>query len=165
MIPEARLTHAIPGRFRFKFPAMRRDTRFFAALAEEMPKAPGVTSVKVNAIACSLLLHCHPDVTPEVIAQYAAQRKLFALAPLTSTLLSILSALVTGFRAADRKLRTPDGESYDKRAAFLLLLVALAVRQTLRGEIMVPALTLWWNAYTLLDRMGGNPEDSTSEAR
>lgn len=159
MIPEARLTHAIPGRFRFKFPVMRRDAHFFAALAEEMPNAPGVTSVRVNAIACSLLIRCDPRVTPEAIAEYAAERKLFVLEPFNSTLLSLLSALMAGLGAVNRKLRTPNGERYDKRAALLLLLVALAIRQTLRGEIMVPALPLWWNAYTLLNQM-----DDTGDA-
>ena len=154
MIPEARLIHAVPGRFRFKIPAMRRDERYFAALAAEIPKLSGVVSVRANALSCSLLVRCHPDMYPEAIAQFAAERQLFLLDVTHSPLLAVLSKGFEGLQYIDRRLQTPDGKRYDKRALLLLVLVTLAVRQTLRGEIMVPALTLWWNAYLLLEQMG-----------
>ncbi len=143
---------------------MRRNTGYFATLAEEMPNAPGVTEVRVNATACSILVKCDPDVEPETLAEFAADQGLFVLEPPHSPLLSVLAAAVGGVQAVDRKLRVPGGERYDKRAWLLVLMVALAIRQTLRGEIMVPALTLWWNAYTLLEKIGAGEGNSLRDS-
>ncbi len=163
MIPEARLIHAVPGRFRFKIPAMRRDERYFAALATEIPKLPGVVSARVNALSCSLLVRCHPDMYPEAIAQFAAERELFLLDVTHSPLLAMLSKAFEALQYIDRRMQTHDGRRYDKRALLLLLLVGLAIRQTLRGEIMVPAISLWIHAYTLLEQMGPRQADARAE--
>ena len=161
MIPEALIIHSVPGRLRIKIPGMRHVDSYFAALDEMMQKIPGVTGVQNNPLVSSLLVTYDPPLTPEIIARYALDHELFELQPHHSWGSVALSWAREGAIRTHRKLRTADGERYDKRTLMLLVLIALGIRQARRGEIMVPAANLFWNAYTLLESMG---EKSVSTA-
>ena len=162
MIPPARIVHAVPGRMRIKIPSMRRVEPYFAALHGEIQKMPGVTEVRTLPMASSLLLRLEPEIGEQMVARYAREHGLFALEPRSFWGATALAALASGARKVDRKLRSADGEHYDKRTLLILLLLILGIRQARRGEILGPAIALFWNAYTLFGSMGGGSTDGAN---
>lgn len=56
----ARIVHHVPGRLRLRFDGIA-DSEFFDALHELLSALPGVTSVRVNAAACSAVVHYDPE--------------------------------------------------------------------------------------------------------
>ncbi len=44
MIPKARIAHSVPGRVRFRVPAMRRKSDYFAQVEQVLGQCPDVES-------------------------------------------------------------------------------------------------------------------------
>jgi len=154
LIPRAHIVHIVPGSMRIKIPSMRHVDSYFAALEDALKKLPGVTAVSVSPLASSLRLQFDPKFGEQIIARFALDHELFELEPHVPWTRNALTLARKGALKANRKLRTADGEHYDKRALLVLLLLALSVRQIRQGQILNPAANLLWNAYTLLENMG-----------
>jgi copper chaperone CopZ len=60
------LTHELPGRLRFSLPHLRRDAGRVTALRDQLAALPGVTKVRVNPLASSVLV-LHDGSTRERI--------------------------------------------------------------------------------------------------
>lgn len=154
MIPLAHVTHAVPGRIRFRIPSMHRVDAYFAALQEALLNLPGVSGVHATPLTSSLLVVFDPKIGEQVIARYALDHELFELQTHESWTATTLTIVKAGAVKLNRKLRTADDERYDKRALLLLLLLILGLRQLREGQIMAPAFNLFWNAYMLFEAMG-----------
>ncbi len=149
---EAGLTHLVAGRLRVKLPARRRDAAFFADLSRRLAQCDGVREVHVNPLTGSVLvLHA---TTPEAIAAYATEHGLFSLQldPVSSdkTFFARAYALVSDrpARPTRRAGGVPEEERERIRASRLsATLAGLGTLQTVRGQVMAPAITLFWYAY------------------
>ncbi|MBP1151456.1 MULTISPECIES: HMA2 domain-containing protein [unclassified Methylocaldum] len=151
------VVHELAGRLRLRIPEKRNDSAFFAALAERLAECPGVTSVKLNAFTGSVLLLHAAETSAIDVARYAEQAALFSVKPLSATPVRTLGQHATkGLNAFDRSLTTASGGLVDLQSAFFLLLVGLAVYQARRGQILVPAVSMLWEAISLVgsDKIG-----------
>lgn len=152
MIPPASLVHSVPGRLRLKIPAARGDQAYFQKLAEVLRQAEGIIGVLVNATTGSVLIG-HQWNSDQPLADLGRASQLFELQP------AVFDPIWQ--RAADRveqlhvQLSSFTRGEVGMRSAVLLILVALGLLQTMRGQVLVPASTLLLEAMKLI----GLPEE------
>lgn len=135
--------HAVPGRLRLKIPSRRGDEQYFDRLKNTLGQCPGIHNVEVHALTSSALIAHGCD--HESISRFGLEQGLFNLfggeegPPLMQELFSrtgmvgdTVSAIV--------------GQRVDLMASAFVALVGLALFQTLRGNVLAPAVTLLWYA-------------------
>lgn len=155
LIP-AFVAHALPGRYRIKVPVKTGDGCYFAHLKERLQSCPEVAGVTTNAATGGLLVQMERGLTAEDLAGIARTQALFELRDhrvVTAETVQRSSALRTAterFRNADRWVMHATNGSLDLKSALFLTLLALAVRQILRGHFMVPGFTLLWHALSMM---------------
>jgi hypothetical protein len=148
-LDDALLVHVLPGRVRVKVPARHRDTAFFDAVAGRLRECDGVIDVRASPLTDSVLIFHATNI--EAIAEYAARHGLFSvrtdraafgLQPRVPT--HVPSFFLRRSTEGERSER----ERSDNRARKLSASMAtLGVWQSARGQIMAPAVTLFWYAY------------------
>ena len=137
MMPEAVIGHTIPGRVRLKIPGMRGDPVYFQMAAEILQGASGVRTVETNHRTASILVTGPAAALPR-LRRIGSDHDLFHLTDHAGS----------GTRGGERRTRITARRDVQNRIAVILL--ALAFVQILRGQIMVPALALIWNALELI---------------
>ncbi|WP_455281525.1 HMA2 domain-containing protein [Cupriavidus necator] len=146
MKPEdAQLSHVLPGRLRVKVPTRRHDAAYFEELVRRLSECDGVDEVSVNPMTSSvLIIHSTSD---DAVAAYALQQGLFRLRlDRTASNSRIVARPVSD--SAPRLFTGDQMSESDRRAGMLSAsLASLGVLQTLRSQIMVPAISLLWYAY------------------
>jgi len=123
------------GRTRFRVPARRGDRDYFRRLAIELADCDGVLRVDASVKTGSVLLRHRSDLP--TIARYAAEHELFAITDQRlQTSREVANVVVS---SAARIAGTP-------RLASATLLAGLGALQVMRGQILAPAVTLFWYA-------------------
>jgi len=136
MKPTARVVHHIPGRARLNIQARRGDSAFFDKVADALSAEAGVNSAHVNPGTGSVLVE-YSTRLDEVLR---AADDLFDLLP--------APAFPENAKAVGQMMPP----------AMLIAGVffgAVGVVQTVRGDILMPALTAYWYAWNAL-RMGSS---------
>ena len=133
MIPEATVRHALPGRIRLRIAAMRRDRAYFDDLSQSLQATQGIRTVTASPVTGSVMV-TGPAATPARLRKIGREQDLFSL-------VTTASDRAGGPPASDRK------RTLDRMA---MMMVGLAFIQTLRGQVMVPALALIWYAMELI---------------
>jgi hypothetical protein len=77
MVPEAHISHTIPGRFRIKIPSKKGDIYFFGDMHKQLSAFEGIQRVEVNSLTGSILIIHRADVSQ--IAAFARQNSLFLI--------------------------------------------------------------------------------------
>jgi hypothetical protein len=150
-LDEARLSHLLEGRLRMRVPARRQDSAFFADVARRLRECEGIEDVRVNPVTGSVLV-VHAT-TLQAIAAFAAQQGLFTLRleQDSSVEMGRSRSRVVVRHVPSRTGQDEEGsrsDSSDKHARMLSATFAgLGTLQTFRGQVMTPALTLFWYAY------------------
>ncbi len=139
MLPRAYVVHRLGGRIRLRVPEKRRDAQWLAEGAERLGRLPGVEDVVIGP-AGSLLIHCEDSARLEGLLP---QSGLFRLEPDPIPGPGAGAALL-GREGTDHGLG-----SAELRTLLALLFVVLAIVQIVRGQILVPAISLLWYAATL----------------
>ena len=154
--PSAYIKHQLPGRVRLKIPQKRGDFRYFDRIAEIFTDCPGITQLQLNPPAASILI-CHVTETDFLnIAEFAQTNGLFTIIeqPEEETFsipyLPIPKLTSKGLNRVDESLMDFSKGRLDGRSLLFLTLIGLAVRQVTQGNIMGPASTLLWYAFSLL---------------
>lgn len=144
MRAEARIVHSLPGRLRIKFDRLRGAEELLA-VADKMQGCPGIRSVTANPLTGSLLI-LHDTCEAEIV-HYAEAQSLFSVRPLGEA--PARSDAAAGLRALSQGVRLVTGDAVDLDGLLVLLLTGLAIQQAIEGNLMAPAATLLWYAYTL----------------
>lgn len=154
--PSAYIKHQLPGRVRLKIPQKKGDLGYFDRIAELFADCPGITQLQLNPPAASVLI-CHGAETHFVtIAEFAQTNGLFTITeqPEEETFLvpylPIPKVTSSGLNRLDQSLMDFSQGRLDGRSLLFLALIGLAVRQMTKGNIMGPATTLLWYAFSLL---------------
>jgi hypothetical protein len=148
MAPDAICSHQIRGRLRIRVDGRRGQAEYFARVKERMLACRGLTHVEVNPSTASILiLH---DVDVETIAGYAEQHALFVLTAASMDTVVIQQRAAEGLGDLDRFFKALSGGTVDLGSVLFLLLVGMGMAQVLEGQVMVPAVTLFWYALTSL---------------
>jgi hypothetical protein len=165
--PSAYIKHQLPGRVRLKIPQKRGDFRYFDRIAELFTDCPGITQLQLNPPAASILI-CHVTETDFLnIAEFAQTNGLFTITEqpeetYSMPYLPIPKFTSKGLNRVDESLMDFSQGLLDGRSLLILALIGLAVRQMTRGNIMGPATTLLWYAFSLLKAENGKTFDSDS---
>jgi hypothetical protein len=143
-VDDAQLAHVLPGRVRVKVPGRHRDTAFFADVASRLKACDGVIDVRASALTDSVLILHATDI--EAIAEYAAQHGLFAMR-VNRAAFGQQPRVPTHVPALFLRRSTQEEPSDNGARTLSASLAGLGVWQSARGQIMAPALTLFWYAY------------------
>lgn len=149
MPPLAHAVHRTAGRLRLRIPEHRHDAAYFTTLTRRLAGLPGILAVAANPETAGVLLRLDPTpgTDPVAMIQGAGLLRIIEGPPALSP------ALIGIRRAADRLDQALDGltgGSGDLRTLAFAVLVILALRQTTRGQLMAPAVTLLWYAFDLM---------------
>jgi hypothetical protein len=141
-LPEARIEHRLPGRMRLRLPGMRGDRDYFSEMRDALSAVSGIGVVTVAPETASILLE---DVTlgDDALEHMARELGWFTIrsSPGRARRVPAAHAAQTG-RAS--------GIVGELRPSLVLILLGLAIVQAARGHLMVPALSLLWFAYVLV---------------
>lgn len=164
--PSAFVKHQLPGRVRLKIPQKRGDVNYFDRLAGIFSKFLGITELKLNPSAASILISHRIDLPFQNIVEFAETRNLFSLREnpedhdsIVIPNLPITTLTSAGLSRVDNALLDFSQGRLDARSLLFMALIGLAIHQATRGNIMVPALTLLGYAVELL-----NAEDESQIA-
>ncbi len=152
----AYVVHSLPGRLRLRIPAKRGDDSYFADLLARLSARREVADVAVNTGTGGVLVRLNPGFAAADLAAGAQELSLFDLqsTPMPpSKVLKKQSALMTateGFRAMDRLVAEATGGYLDLKSSVFLVLVAMGIRQMVRGHFMVPGFTFLWHALNMM---------------
>jgi len=126
----AALTHEVPGRVRYRIAARRGDREFYAHIGAELLKCEMVQTVEINPMTGSVLV-IH-TTEPEAITRYAEQHGLFRL-------------------GGEPPAPSTDIAALDLRSLLPPLLIGLGLYQLAQGNVLAPAATFFWYAFSLLN--------------
>lgn len=164
--PSAYIKHQLPGRVRLKIPQKKGDLGYFDRIAELFADCPGITQLQLNPPAASILI-CHGAETHFLsIAEFAQTNGLFTIIeqPEEETFsipyLPIPKVTSSGLKRIDELLMDFSQDRLDGRSLLFLALIGLAARQMTKGNIMGPATTLLWYAFSILKEESGKTFDS-----
>lgn len=156
--PSAFIKHQLPGRVRLKIPQKRGDVNYFDRLADMFSDCLGITQLKLNPLAASILINHGTDIPFQNIVEFAETKNLFSLTEkpedqdaIVIPNLPITTLAWAGLNQFDNALLDFSHGRLDARSLLFLGLIGLAVHQTIRGNIMAPAATLLWYAVELLN--------------
>ncbi len=139
MVPAAHIVHRLRGRLRLKIPEKRWDKEWLSEAASQLEKLSGVDKVDVSAVSGSLLIHHQPDAAVE---QRLSGPGLFQIIDVPISDPPLLDRVADGIHRSDRALQRRTAGRTNLRTLLILVLVILAFVQTLRGRVMVPAISL-----------------------
>jgi hypothetical protein len=152
VVPQAFLSHAVPGRFRVKVPSMRGNAGYFADAAGRLGECELVESVVVNERTGSILALCAAHTTAAHIGEYGRARELFQLEEGRPPVPAVLDQVASGYSTLDRGIGSATEGALNARSAVLVMLLVLGFVQLYRGQIAAPAATLFWYVLELLRR-------------
>ncbi len=148
MIPEAHVTHEIPGRMRIRVASRRGDQGFFSALRDRLAGLDGIESVETNSLTGSVLL-CH-RLDRGGLAALAAENALFAIQPSCNPPDPLSEKVVRSFQQIDQQLTSSTGGELDLASIAFLGLLGMGIYEILRGNFMIPAwYTAFWYAFSV----------------
>lgn len=144
MLPEAKIEHRIIGRLRLRLPSMRGDTEYFTELREALSDLPSTGVVTITPATGSVLFE-DTSLGTASLRRIAREHGWFEMLPEMGS---------PGPREAAVQPAPLPGvlDSRELRVPLILILLALALVQAARGQLMVPALGLLWFAYELSRR-------------
>ncbi|MDO9418228.1 HMA2 domain-containing protein [Pararhizobium sp.] len=167
--PSAYIKHQLPGRVRLKVPQKKGDFDYFDRLAKLFADCHGISQLQLNPPAASILI-CHGTETPFLnIAEFAQTNGLFTIIEQPEETFSIPYLPIPkftskGLNRVDESLMDFSQGLLDGRSLLILTLIGLAVRQMTKGNIMGPATTLLWYAFSLLKAENEKTFDPDSHA-
>lgn len=148
MALSAYIVHQSRGRTRIKIPDKTRDHAFFEQARERLSALDGIEEVTVRPLASSILL-LHPEIPFSDIEGELGDLDLFELEekPASSGPETLL--FIPALEDFERSVVNASKEGH---ALLFLLLLGLAFRQMLRGQVMTPALPLLLHALELAQK-------------
>lgn len=149
MAPTARVCHSMPGRLRIRIDACRRDETFFGQLAAALAGVPGVLSVQTNPITATVLIAHTLD--PQRMCHELESLGCLSLVPSDSNS-SHAAGPPSAFAAVGGTIGAAPRIPADARGLAILALFGMAIHQAIEGNVMVPAVSLLWYAFNLLER-------------
>lgn len=139
MLPEATVTHALPDRLRLRVREKRRDVRYFAAVDEWLSALPDALDHDVQPLTGSILFHRDAAFALHDFADQARQAGMF----------NLTMPVPDAMRSESGDPLTEMLWSRYLRHAMVGLLVAMAIVQINRGQIMAPAISMLSHAFDI----------------
>jgi hypothetical protein len=145
VIPAAHIRHEIPGRLRIAVPSMRGDADYFDWVSEGLRSQLASPHVTVNPQTAGVLL----DGLREPVAALRDAGRRHEWFDLQ------LDASLTNHERPQGLLQALP--SIDQRTLAASAMLTLAVFQAMRGQVMVPAVSLVWYALETVHWLEARP--------
>ena len=152
MGPNAYIVHSTRERLRLRIPERRNNDAYFEAVRAELDALPEGLDVRVRPSTASVLL-VHPTLPLPEVKLRLGESDLFTLAQGPCPSRRALAPLINAAAKIDRSLIKGTVGSADLRTLLFLVIVALAIRQFKRGEVLGPAIPLLWTALQIAERI------------
>lgn len=166
MLPDAYITHAIQGRVRIRIPDRKGDAAYFSSLRDKLAalsELPGIQRVEANPMTGSILVtHTFDPQTLDLglVAQYSEFNNLFRLRTTAQPdPPSASGSLNKSPRKGNGNGGGLTGGDIDGGMLAILGLLGIAVIQLSRGNIMIPAISAVWYAYSLIKERQREPSN------
>jgi hypothetical protein len=172
-LPGGRLSHLSvghlkAGRLRIRIPDKRRDDAFFVTVAERLSGWPSVERVEVNPLTASvLIMFSDADALFEEIERnglFVLDTDPASLAAQEHEPTALTERARRLWAGADTALRRVSGGSADIRNTAFLVLLASALYQLWRGQVVPPALTSLWYAGDMLSLWRSTADEAPPSA-
>lgn len=146
-VARAAVVHALPGRVRLRFAMRRGDAAWFEVLADRLRAYPEVTAVTISPASAGVLVH-HLGSLAQLTAE-AERNGLFLVERLEVEPPDTVGELRGKVAAFGRWMDMTTGDGGVVPAVVFVMLVVGGVAQLARGNVLAPAVTLFWYAATL----------------
>jgi len=156
MLPEAFITHISRGRVRIKIPSRKGDRVFFSALKDKLPatsEIPGIQRIEMNPTTGSVLIVHDLDFKGHdltIFSGHLEQMGLFKLKPNDTPGTPVSQNIARTFKGINQQITDFTSGEIDLQSLVLLGLLGLGLYQFSRGQFMIPAISAFWYAATLL---------------
>jgi Heavy metal associated domain 2 len=150
MRPPAYVVHRLASRSRLRVPDLSGDHERCGVVVEALSHCPEVVAVRANPVTGSIVLE-HDDEALDRIAAYARDLDLFDLEPPPPVAPAKAPAVVMEHALArvDAWVRAETGSRTTLGSVAVMALLAGAVWQVTRGQVLPAATTLVWYALAL----------------
>lgn len=161
------IAHQTEGRTRLRALERPVEPLELLALADGVGDLPGVDAVDCRTTTGSLVIE-HPEHSwDEIVEQVvSAGIALVALEDLPRVAADGLAPVRATVGRVDGLMSRLTAGGVDMRTLSFVLMLGLALRQMMRGQVMVPAMSFIWYASEILikSRLGGDgPPDSSAD--
>ena len=150
MTATAHVVHRSRHRLRLRVLEKREEPEYFDRAQQAVAQLPGVATVRTNSRTGSILIEC-PNLPLDDLLADLDTITLFRLETEPEPAASALAPVEAAITAFNRALQKRSAGGADLRTLVFVGLVALAIRQILRGEVMGPALPLLGMALALVN--------------
>jgi hypothetical protein len=147
MLPAAYVVHRTRHRVRLRVVGQRRNPGWFAEAASVLGQLDWIDRVETNVHSCSLTLHC---IDADCMDENLAQSGVFKFQAQAPQVASAVDQIQIGLSRIDRTLQSKSSANTNLRSLLFLLILVLAGVQMVRGQVMVPAISLLWYAIDLV---------------
>jgi hypothetical protein len=143
----ARIAHATAGRMRLKVRSRLGDRDYFDSVRRELLKCEQVEQVEANPWTGSIVVWHRGPADIGSIASHAKSHGLFRIDARGWTL---ADAAVEFYREIDEEFSKLIVGRVDLQSAVLVLLVLAGFLQLARGQVLMPAASMFWYAFETL---------------
>jgi hypothetical protein len=156
MLPEAYITHATKGRVRFKIPSMKGNRAFFSKLKDKLPRPseiPGIQRVEMNPATGSVLIVHDLDLKAHDLTKFSGHLEQMGLFKLKANGIPgtpVSQNIAKTFKGINQQITDFTSGEIDLQSLVMLGLLGLGIFQISRGQFMIPAISAFWYAATLL---------------
>jgi hypothetical protein len=157
MIPRGEVCHRIGGRVRVRVGERRGDAAYFEQVRQALRRSDGVTRCQANPMTATVLIE-HAVPLEQVLGMAQAQG-LFRADRLEPSLVPGRLRAAQGLERMDAEMQQLTNGEVDLGTLVLAALLGLGVVQLLRGNVLAPAVTLFWYALMtmhFMQRQGGS---------
>ena len=156
--PSAYVVHRTRERLRLRIREKRNDAEYFEQVHRELARTCDDVDVRINPTTGSVLL-IHPEIDSAQLHARLSELESFHVFEGPEPGTPALTPLAAGISRIDHAISESSGGAADLRTLLFIGIMALAMRQLMRGQIMVPALALVWNAFDLAARHAIKPSE------
>jgi hypothetical protein len=148
MIARGEVCHRIHGRVRVRVGERRGDPAYFERVSQALARCDGVTHYDVNSMTGSILIeHAAPL---EQVLDFAQAEGLFRVQRVDAVPVPGRLRAERGLERIDAQVRQLTAGEADLRTVVLAGLIGMGVLQLVRGEVLAPAVTLFWYALAAM---------------
>jgi hypothetical protein len=159
MCAQAVIAHQIPGRMRLLIPEKRGDAGYFENLLDEFSRVDAVQRAKVNPLTGSLTLEFTGD--PGDILQHLGMAELVSAGPdgqVDSVEGSVSSRVLGSPMPATSPVNLVSGREVNPMFMVGSALGVVGLMQTFRGQVLAPAISVFWYAIEAFRQSGKNTD-------
>lgn len=160
MLPQAYVVHRTRERCRLRIRDKRNDQAYFEELRGRIAESVDGADVRVNPITGSVLVS-HGNMSVSELEGRLTETSMFELLDGPQPEAPALEHLFSGISRIDQAITESSGGGADLRTFMFIGIMAMAMQQMLRGNVMVPAMALLWNAMDLAGRKSLWPEHTS----